>query len=81
MSNVEKLKLVAVEPDVNMEVVDLLTDFLGQAKRGEIRNIAIAAVRQNGKARTASSAGVNVSEILGALEIIRFRILSGSDIL
>lgn len=77
----EALKLITQEESwrqaVNHDVVTLLRDLLAKAESGEIAGVAYACVTIDGCVSTANSKTINQSALLGGLERIKYRMLSG----
>lgn len=76
MADIVSLKTFAAQ--TNEATIEILRDYLGQAERGEIVAVAIAAVAPGGASRTQASASDNFQGLLGAMLILQYRMLTES---
>lgn len=63
----------------NEAAIKILRDALEVAERGEIVEVVVAGVMNDGASWTASSGTGHVQAQLGSLEIIKHRIISGME--
>ena len=70
------IKLVTSTREANQQTVDILTGLLEQAKSGEIVGFAYAAVLPDGSSQTQCTFTDNFQQLLGAMCILEFRMLS-----
>jgi hypothetical protein len=61
---------------LNEEAIRILHDYLDFAKDGRIAGIAIAAIEPNGSSLTEASETDSFQGLLGAIEILKFRMIS-----
>ena len=70
------VRLVTTAVEANEEVVDILEKVLHRAKNGELKSVAVVAVKWNGDVGTsyAMQRG-GLWETVGALENLKYRLL------
>lgn len=64
---------------LNEQTIKLAKHLLEEAEAGNIVSIAYAAVRDDGSTDTATSASDSFTQVLGAIDILHFRMLSGRE--
>ena len=77
MADVVSLKTFASV--TNEQAIAILRDYLAMAERGEIVAVAIAAIEPNGSSRVQSSSSDHFQGMLGALAILQYQMVSGSQ--
>jgi hypothetical protein len=70
----EILKLV--KTNVSKDAVDILEQLLKEAKEGNIIAVGAAIVRPNGYVCSATSETEHVAQMLGAMELLKYRFIS-----
>lgn len=78
------MELVSLEgktrPDqVNKSIIEMLTDWLEQAKAGEFKAVVIAAVTSDRGSQYAASESDCIHEMLGALAMLQYSMMKKYD--
>lgn len=77
-------KLVSIEGrtrsgQVNQSIVEMLTEWLEEAKAGKFKAIVIAALKPGGGSQIGASQSDCVHEMLGALAMLQFAMMKKYD--
>jgi hypothetical protein len=61
---------------INQQTIAMLREWLEMSERGEIHGVVLAGLCADGETMSAGTENESISALLGALDILRYRILT-----